>query len=62
MTGQQKPVIIQLPSNASIHLLILHVPLERFEPSLSAQGACRPSNSATDPLGNPHSTIALFPS
>ncbi len=40
------------------HLLILQVPLGRFESWSSAQKACCP---ATDPLGNPHSIDVFYP-
>ncbi len=42
----------------SIHLSCTST---RFEPSSSAQSACRPTNSATDSLKNIYSIIALFP-
>ncbi len=54
--------MIQLPIKGTIQLLILLVPPEGLEPSWSEQKACCPTNLATDPLGNQHSTIALIPS
>jgi hypothetical protein len=52
----------QLPIQGIIKLVFLLVPPEGLEPSSSVQKACRPTNSATDLLGNPPFIIDLFPS
>jgi hypothetical protein len=64
MTGQGKLIIIHLPSDAIIHFLILHVPPDSTGvwTLIFSTETCRPMNSATDPLRNPSSIIAFFPS
>ncbi len=62
MTGQQKLIIVDLPREVIDYLLNWHVLPKGLKPSSSAQKVCQPANSATDPLENPHSIIALFPS